>query len=107
MTTFTDGPAKGEVLALRRAPLLLRVVQSAVKGEWDALDQLADTPTPREKVHVYRRVGKAQWVFWRPGGRFAWASYSYEPVQPPADVTRDTAAWQAWATERAAVRATA
>lgn len=41
MITFRDGPAAGQVLQLRRVPVLLRVVCSS-RGNWDALDQLAE-----------------------------------------------------------------
>jgi hypothetical protein len=36
MTKFTNGPAAGTVLSLRRSPLFLRAVQDA-EGKWDAL----------------------------------------------------------------------
>ena len=49
MTRFLDGPAAGVLLALRRAPLYLRVVYHAKREEpWDALDQLADVPGEHE-----------------------------------------------------------
>jgi hypothetical protein len=54
MTTFLDGPAKGQCLSLRRSPELLRVVE--LNGKWDALDQPEDEPKPGEKVHIYRLV---------------------------------------------------
>ena len=37
---FLDGPAKGAILDLRRAPLFLRVVSDVDDGTIDALDRL-------------------------------------------------------------------
>lgn len=104
MTKFTDGPAAGVVLGLRRAPKFLRVVVNrfAEKPEFDALDQLTDRPEPNEVVYAYRQVkyeGHVH-VCRRPSGSgyFAIAEYVYIPEQPPADVLRNTAKWQAWVT---------
>jgi len=105
MTEFDDGPAKGQVLQLRRAPLFLRVVLDtrSGKGEWDGLDQLDDTPRTYETVYVYRRVGAPGYYFpdWteggrRKGGRFARARYRFYGQQPGDATTRDTATWRAW-----------
>jgi len=57
MTTFKDGPAKGQTLMLRRAQMFLRVVQDP-KGTWDALDQPDDTPKPEERLYAYRIDGQ-------------------------------------------------
>jgi hypothetical protein len=103
MVNFTGGPAAGESLILRRAPLLLRVVRSAA-GEWDALDMLDDAPKPRESVHVYRMVadrGAMHLSYRTPGGyrrgtRSAWADYAYLADQPADADVRDTARWRAW-----------
>jgi len=43
MTRFLDGPAQGETLMLRRAPILLRVTRDPM-GNFDGLDQLDDRP---------------------------------------------------------------
>lgn len=48
MTRFTDGPAQGLVLMLRRAARFLRVVHDGKK--FDALDQLNDRPRPEERI---------------------------------------------------------
>ena len=55
MTTFIDGPAKGQHLALKRAPRFLRVV--VADGKWDALDQIEDEPRPGELVYAYEVHG--------------------------------------------------
>lgn len=106
MIEFIDGPAAGQALNLRRAPLYLRVVQ-APGGEFDALDQLDDTPKPRETVHVYRRVGDVSRVhlLGQIGGRKqGWwmvsAKYEFCAEQPADDVARDNAKWAAWAVEQ-------
>lgn len=95
MVRFTDGPAAGVVLDLRRAPLLLRAVVSP-HGTWDALDQLGDAPQPREKAFVYLRTTPQRFIFLRPGGRYAMAEYRLYAEQPAAVTTRDTARWRAW-----------
>ena len=102
MIRFLDGPAADLALALRRAPVLLRVVRTP-RGGWDALDQLDDVPAPREAIFVYRRVsavtryhllvrGKGK----RASGFYARADYRYVPEQPADADARDTAAWRAW-----------
>lgn len=103
MIRFIDGPAAGQALSLARAPLLLRVVCSA-KGDWDALDQLGDTPKPGETIHVYRRESHKGSYFWdgrgkggrRTGGFSQIATYRHLPDQPGDQHTRDTAAWRSW-----------
>ncbi len=62
MTRFTDGPAKGQILTLGRAPLFLRVAQDA-NGTWDALDQIDDFPKATETLYAYVRVGSAGQCF--------------------------------------------
>jgi len=52
MTTFLDGPAKGQRLMLKHSPKNLRVVEKG--GKWDALDLPSDVPSPGETVHHYR-----------------------------------------------------
>ena len=54
MTTFVDGPAKGQTLMLKHAPPFLRVVEC--DGKWDALDAPGDEPAPGETVHLYELV---------------------------------------------------
>ena len=108
MTEFLDGPAVGVTLSLQRAPALMRVVQNST-GEWDALDLLEDTPALDETVMVYQRVGNPARGFIcgsfsgrRGSERFTIARYKLHPMQPPREVVRNNAAWQAWAKERAA-----
>ena len=100
---FTDGPAAGRTLMLRRGPLYLRVTFDVNRLKWDALDQVTDTPNAPEAVFVYRRVGEpsAAFIDWtehgkRRGGCFAVASYAVVAEQPADDVMRDTEKWQAW-----------
>jgi hypothetical protein len=57
MTSFIDGPAKGQCLLLKRSPQLLRVVE--LNGKWDALDQPGDEPRPGEKVYDYELAGQS------------------------------------------------
>ena len=56
MTTFVDGPAKGQRLRLKRAARFLRVTEA--NGEWDALDQLTDHPRTDEKLWAYEITGQ-------------------------------------------------
>lgn len=104
MIKFTGGPAEGEFLALRRAPLYLRVVRCPC-GEFDALDQTRDGPKANEQVFVYRRTGRAAHMHLCFGGKrkaasgwYAVAEYAFVEDQPPESVVRDRAAWRAWAT---------
>ncbi len=105
MIRFLDGPAAGQVLTLQRAPVLLRVVQNR-KGDWDALDQLSDTPAADETIHVYRIEGvpTRMHVSGRTGpkgGRrfgawYACAEYRLLPFQPTDEQARTNEAWAAW-----------
>lgn len=100
MTRFLDGPAKGQTLMLRRAPVFLRAVQGP--SGWDALDQLDDTPAANERIVVYRLIGEPTWMHVRMtkgGGIFRGGTYRVVDPQPPEDVLRQTAAWRAWAHE--------
>lgn len=106
MVKFTDGPAAGVTLMLKRAPVLLRVVHSP-SGEWDALDQLTDIPAANETITVYRRDGDALPVHLnfgggkrgRASGFYQMATYRVMPAQPEAEHTRTNTAWQKWASE--------
>ncbi|MES2596044.1 MAG: hypothetical protein V4662_11940 [Verrucomicrobiota bacterium] len=105
MTTFTNGPAQGQTLMLRRAPFFLRVVKDG--SNIDALDQLSDEPAVNEAVHVYIRqpgaeanaihlnVGRGK-DGKRGGGWFSRATYQLCPVQPGDDVVRSVKAWESW-----------
>jgi hypothetical protein len=114
MVRFTDGPAAGRTLNLRRSPLYLRVTFDPATKKWDGLDQLSDEPAAGEQVIVYRRVGEPSVAFldWsdatgrRCGGRVAMWSYELVQQQPEDAVLRDTAKWQAWCvTAQAAAKA--
>jgi hypothetical protein len=98
MTTFEDGPAKGQTLMLKRAAVFLRVVES--NGTWDALDQLDDTPKPEEKIYAYQIIGKPGMMHLnRGGGRSGWyaiASYRLISPQPSDTEMRSTDAWWDW-----------
>lgn len=100
MIEFQGGPANGKALMLKRAPVLLRVVTGPRGGSLDALDRLADEPEDHERIHVYRRIGRAASMFMRPGGRFAVARYEYFAEHPRDAVTRSKEKWQAWASAR-------
>jgi hypothetical protein len=102
MTTFTNGPADGQILMISRAPHFLRVVESA--GEFDALDQLDDKPTPEEAIHVYEIVGQPGMAFVdgtdpktgkRFGRRVCIATYNYVGEVSDARI-RETEDWKAW-----------
>ena len=100
MTRLLDGPAAGVELSLRRAPWLLRVVHDP-DGEWDALDQLGDEPSPRERIFVYYRATAPTQVHvdYVRGKRSAWyefADYRVLPEQPEDEIVRSTEAWRAW-----------
>src|SRR4051812_34526056 len=99
MTTFEDGPAKGQTLMLQRAPLFLRVVVDP-SGKVDALDQLTDTPASNEKIfayvltaepgrfHIYKRARGSGW--------YAIGSYKQVFPQPTESVMRNNASWRDW-----------
>jgi hypothetical protein len=102
MTRFTDGPAQGQVLELRRAPVFLRVVRAGEK--WDALDQLDDKPSDDETVCVYELVGEPGRMHinaTRRAGGCRWvtiAEYKLLEGEQPADaILRDAGAWRSWA----------
>jgi hypothetical protein len=101
---FLDGPARGQFLDLRRAPVVLRVVRSS-RGKFDALDQPGDVATADETIfpyllactptqmHIYaaKSAGGSRWV----------ACGVYELLAPlgvePTDSTmRDNARWFDW-----------
>jgi hypothetical protein len=98
VTRFEDGPAKGTILQLHRAPFFLRVTESG--GKFDALDQLEDTPRPDEKLHAYKAHGERGMCHIRAsGGRsgfYAIATYKLVEPQPTDAQMRDNAAWSEW-----------
>jgi hypothetical protein len=110
MTKFINGPADGVTLMLRRASLLLRVVYSDTKDEFDALDWITDSPQWHEGVYVYRRIGEPMVMMidycdrrGRHGQRVASAEYEFLPAQPAEQYLRRPDAWQSWC-RRAAAR---
>lgn len=103
MSKFLDGPAADVFLSIRRAPFLLRVVCSPT-GKWDALDQLDDTPAPRERIYVYARKTQPtrMHISCRPRSGSGWyesADYSILTEQPADEVMRDNALWRTWCQE--------
>lgn len=103
MTTFKDGPAKGQTLMLQRAPVLLRVVRDDNLNKWDALDQLDDTPSPHESIFVYRMVEGPTFMHIRRdrrhggSGIFRGGVYAVLDEQPEDAILRDTSRWRDWA----------
>lgn len=103
MTTFEDGPAKGQTLSLARAPLFLRVVHDNAgtsQHGWDALDQPEDSPRERESIHVYLLAHKPGHVHINRGrkgsGWYAIASYRLYTQQPDDATMRDSGRWSVW-----------
>lgn len=101
MITLTDGPAKGRVLMLRRAPYFLRVTRKRGTDVWDALDQPGDAPEPDEEVFVYRVSACPSWVHIKarkpnPSGTFMVADYHFFETQPEDSVLRINANWAFW-----------
>ena len=97
MTTFADGPAKGQCLILHRAAQFLRVTES--NGKFDALDQLGDTPRPEEKLYAYQITGQPAMCHIRAsrgGGFYAIATYRFVANQPSDGEMRVAGAWHDW-----------
>jgi len=100
---FKDGPARGQFLRLKRAPVFLRVVQGL--NGFDALDLPTDTPRAGELIYAYMRTGPDGWCHLdgrdpKTGKRWsetnATGSYALCREQPPDATMRDAAKWQAW-----------
>ncbi len=98
MTTFADGPAKGQNLSLQRAVKFLRVTEEG--GKFDALDQPEDTPRPTEKLYAYRMARyDGMCHINRGGGRggfYALALYQMVEPQPFDTIMRDNQTWAEW-----------
>jgi len=101
-TKFLDGPAAGQVLMIRRAPMFLRVVFNHGTKQWDALDQLADKPHPSETVYAYQLVENRGVIHICSRGKrgasgyFAMADYAVVGLQPDRETMRLNTKWQAW-----------
>lgn len=101
MMRFKDGPAAGVTLSCHgRTPLMLRVVQNS-RGEWDALNEIEDTPKPDERIYVYIIASPPGWmhVSYRPRSRSysgSTSEYKLWPEQPAEAHVRGNKAWQAW-----------
>ena len=85
---------------LHRAPLFLRVV---VDHEWDALDQLEDTPKEGEILYAYKRKGEAVRAFIdfsgksrKASGLYAVADYEFYQPQPSQAEMRLYETWAEW-----------
>lgn len=98
MTIFEDGPAKGQVLMLSRAPYFLRVTQEG--KTFDALDLLDDEPRLSETLLCYEQVGTPGVVHInrgrKGGGFYAMANYRFRAIQPADSDMRTLAAWIEW-----------
>lgn len=116
MTRFIDGPAAGQTLMIKRSPIFLRVTRTKTPlraGQtivFAALDAPDDTPAAGEELFCYRATsdkpqgnvhlrlsGKAK----RASGFYPMGEYALYPDQPPDEVMRDNARWQAWCKEQA------
>ena len=105
MIRFIDGPAAGQILALRRAPIMLRVVGCVRSSKqcWDALDQLGDTAQRDEQVYLYRLTARPTWYHIRAArgkSGFYWrGDYEFLQDQPSNEVLRDNASYDSWLIE--------
>lgn len=86
---------------LKRNPKYLRVVKAAgTSGEWDALDQVTDSPSKDETVYAYEmaeHLGSAH--INRGGGRggfYPMSNYKLCADQPQDGQMRDRELWVAW-----------
>jgi hypothetical protein len=103
MTTFEDGPAKGQRLMLKRVAVFLRVVFDATSDKWDALDQLDDVPMNNEKVYAYTLVschGMCHINSRRGSGFYPISHYRLVAEQPPEIVMRHLNTWAQWAKQQ-------
>jgi hypothetical protein len=102
MTTFLNGPAKGQTLMLKRSPILLRVCLNGKK--WDALDQPDDLPHPAEIMFVYVLKEFKGHCMINPGGCYPLAKYElFEPTEQPSHaIMRNRDQWQKWCIDNGA-----
>lgn len=99
MTKFTDGPAKGQTLMLKRTPIFLRV--ACKDGKFDALDQPSDEARPGELLFCYILAAKPQGhVTVRGtggvGGIYPLAQYRLYDLQPAQAIMRHNSLWCHW-----------
>lgn len=98
MTTFDDGPAKGQHLMLHRAARFLRVTRAGDK--FDALDQLTDRPAPEETLYAYEISEPPAHCHIRAsggrGGFYPIARYHIVEHQPTDAEMRDEKLWDIW-----------
>jgi hypothetical protein len=106
VTTFEDGPARGQTLELKRAPRFLRVCR-APDLTFDALDLMEDTPKPEETLIAYERTEGRTVGFIDYGGKdrhksgpFTSCRYRMIAEQPDDAVMRDGARWRQWCVDR-------
>lgn len=114
MTEFTDGPAAGKVLLLRRHPLFLRVTRTEPTGrqrvqQFDALDRLTDEPEPGETLFAYRRTALSERavhirVARGASGWYRRATYTLHPEQPVAAIVAASGLWRDWCMRAAGKR---
>jgi hypothetical protein len=104
MTRFINGPAHGQNLMLRRAPVFLRVTDDGTK--FDALDQHDDNPEPNERIYCYvmtQYLGGTHLLIRgknrAAGGFYASAEYTFIEEQPTDEEMRDNARWRRWTEE--------
>jgi hypothetical protein len=101
LTTFENGPAHDAKLMLRRSPYFLRVTYDG--KDYDALDQLSDTPEPGETIHLYRITAAPNWCHIRAtkgGGMYSMGNYQFVTPQPPDAIMRDNEAFAKWCGEQ-------
>lgn len=103
MTTFLDGPAKGQTLMLDRAPVFLRVVRDdkhSLSPKWDALNHPEDRASPGETPFAYFLPGKPGSMHLnmgrKGGGWYKVAEYKLCDPQPPDETMRVQSYWVAW-----------
>lgn len=107
MTTFNNGPARGKLLSLKRAPFFLRVCVGPIlddtdhdNAKIDALDQPHDEPSKHEQLFAYRLTAKPGHIHINArggkGGFFPLADYTLVDTQPSDAVMRDRKTWVQW-----------
>jgi len=98
MTTFLDGPAKGQTLMLHRAVKFLRVTQS--KKGFDALDQPDDKPEPGEVLYAYQITAPPGHCHincrGKGSGFYPIAEYRFCDPQPLEGMMEDKDLWAHW-----------